>query len=238
MRPAYRSESLTVYCGDCLDIIPDLPPVDAVIADPPYSSGGQYRGDRMASCRAKYVQTETKAHRPEFSGDNRDQRAYLRWSELWMRRARELARPGSPLIVFSDWRQLPTTTDAVQVAGWTWRNLGTWHKPGVRMQRGRFSSSAEYLVYATNGPTPGGARAVQNVFAWPTVPNKHRTHIAAKPVDVLEWALSVAPAGGTVLDPFAGSAPTIEAAARLGLRLIAIESDPAAVDLILQRLEG
>lgn len=34
--------SATLYLGDCLDILPGLPPVDAVITDPPY---GKVRGD-------------------------------------------------------------------------------------------------------------------------------------------------------------------------------------------------
>jgi len=26
----------TLYCGDCMDVLPTLPKVDAVITDPPY----------------------------------------------------------------------------------------------------------------------------------------------------------------------------------------------------------
>jgi site-specific DNA-methyltransferase (adenine-specific)/modification methylase len=34
----------TLYLGDCMDILPTLPKVDAVITDPPYGIGFQYEG--------------------------------------------------------------------------------------------------------------------------------------------------------------------------------------------------
>lgn len=36
LNPAYKSDRVTVYQGDCLDIMPHLEPVDAVVTDPPY----------------------------------------------------------------------------------------------------------------------------------------------------------------------------------------------------------
>jgi len=34
----------TLYCGDCLDILPTLPRVDAVVTDPPYGLGDKWQG--------------------------------------------------------------------------------------------------------------------------------------------------------------------------------------------------
>ena len=36
----------TLYCGDSLGLLRELPDVDRVLTDPPYGSGGQYRADR------------------------------------------------------------------------------------------------------------------------------------------------------------------------------------------------
>ena len=46
MTPYYQDSAVTIYHGDCREIVPTLGPVDAVVTDPPYSSGGQFRGDR------------------------------------------------------------------------------------------------------------------------------------------------------------------------------------------------
>ncbi|MBV9945309.1 MAG: hypothetical protein JOZ69_00490 [Myxococcales bacterium] len=55
--------------GEALAVLQSMPDacVDAVITDPPYSSGGFTRGDRAALTSGQYVQTGTKIRRPEFA---------------------------------------------------------------------------------------------------------------------------------------------------------------------------
>lgn len=73
-----------LYRGDCLAVLPDLAgPFDAVVTDPPYSSGGQSKGDRARSTGDKYLNTGGSKF-PDFLGDTKDQRSYLHWSALWM----------------------------------------------------------------------------------------------------------------------------------------------------------
>lgn len=46
----------TLYCGDVLDVLPALSErFDAVITDPPYSSGGTHKSDRSMAPSDKYV---------------------------------------------------------------------------------------------------------------------------------------------------------------------------------------
>lgn len=49
--------------ADCIEVLQTLAEnsFDALITDPPYSSGGQYRGDRMQSVTEKYSQSGAKA---------------------------------------------------------------------------------------------------------------------------------------------------------------------------------
>lgn len=236
MKPFYQDDLATLYHGDALEIIPELnQDIGAVVTDPPYSSGGQFRGDRMASTSAKYQNSGSATVYPEFTGDNRDQRAYLIWSMFWISAAKTRCLAGAPFCVFTDWRQLPTTTDAVQCAGLVWRNIAMWWKPGVRMQKGRFSSSAEFVVYATNGPATGGMGNPQNVTSCGIEPNK--THIAEKPLAVMDWILGVVPEGATILDPFAGSGTTLVSAKKNGCRSIGIEFDKKSCEAAATRLK-
>ena len=159
-----------IHCGDCLEIMRGMETgsIDAVVTDPPYSSGGMFRGDRMAPPEEKYVYSDSKRTcRAGFSGDNKDQRSFLLWSILWMSEARRLVKPGGILACFTDWRQLPAVTDAVQCSGWVWRGVGTWWKPGIRMQKGRMSYSSEFVVYATHGVPSGGRGNPQSVISCP-----------------------------------------------------------------------
>jgi site-specific DNA-methyltransferase (adenine-specific) len=226
----------TLYLGDCLDILPDLPKVGAIVTDPPYSSGGQYRGDRARSTTEKYVSAKF-ASRSEFSGDNLDQRVFMVWSSWWLSAARSVCEDGAVLCAFSDWRQIPAITDAVQCGGWVWRNLATWWKPGCRMVRGRFSSSAEYIVYASNGAHESdGERAVQNVFSCATVSGDDKEHIAEKPESVMTWVLSVTKPGCLVLDPFMGSGTTGIACHHMNRPFIGIEMQPEHFDTACERI--
>jgi len=145
------AEGVTCHLGDCLEILPTLDGVDAIITDPPYSSGGAFRGDRMSKTSAKYVLTGTQIERPEFSGDNRDQRSFGYWCSLWMSLALRVSNPAAVACVFTDWRQLPVTTDYFQAGGWVWRGVVPWDKENYRPQMGRFAAQCEYIVWGSAG---------------------------------------------------------------------------------------
>ena len=234
MTPYYQDDAVTIYHGDAFDILHDLEGIGAVVTDPPYSSGGAYRGDRAMATTTKYVNSDTAAYRPDFAGDNRDQRSFLAWCSMWLNAARQASIPGAVLASFIDWRQLPVLTDAVQAGGWTWRNVAVWHKPGIRMQKGRFSSSAEFVVYGTNGPTIlDGMGSPQNVMA--CKPEDDKQHIAQKPEAVMRWVMQVVPAGAVVLDPFMGSGTTLFAAKDLGCSAIGIDVDERYCEIAATR---
>ena len=63
-------------------------------------------------------------------------------------------------------------------------------------------------------------------------------HPTVKPLTIMEWLISlVTPPGGTVLDPFAGSGTTLEAARNTGHKSIGIEAEETYLPLIDQRLQ-
>jgi site-specific DNA-methyltransferase (adenine-specific) len=228
----------TLYLGDTLHVLRTLPDasVDAVITDPPYSSGGLHRSDRNQSTGTKYVQTSTQIVRPDFQGDNRDQRSYLAWCSLWLSECLRIVKPGRPCLVFTDWRQLPTTTDAFQAGGFVWRGLVAWDKGrGVRPMAG-FSSQAEYIVWGTRGPADLGSVYLDGVLR-ATVKQAEKEHQTGKPIGLMEQLLQIVPDGGTVLDPFAGSGTTLVAASRVGKRAIGIEIEPAYCAVTERRLD-
>lgn len=65
--------SVQLYQGDCLELMKGIPDgsVDMVLADPPYSSGGLFAGNRKQSTRKKYCSGSYKgaARFQNFSGD-------------------------------------------------------------------------------------------------------------------------------------------------------------------------
>lgn len=228
-----------LHHGEALRYLEELPTgtVDAVITDPPYSSGGFTRGDRMGSAINKYVHHENQHDRADFFGDNRDQRGFVKWCAVWLDEALRVTVPGGSLLMFSDWRQLPSVTDAVQAGGWVWRGIVPWDKgEGTRPRRGGFRSQAEYAVWAT----AGGLRTDHEAYlpGWIHVPvaksDKH--HITGKPTDLMRELVKVAPLGGTILDPFAGSGTTGVAALLEGRRFVGVEKSTHYAEVSRRRL--
>jgi site-specific DNA-methyltransferase (adenine-specific) len=227
----YASPQATLYQGDALTVLRELPDasIDAVIADPPYSSGGITAADRMSrTARDKYVSSTARHALADFEGDQRDQRSFAFWSTLWLIECLRIAKPRGLCLVFTDWRQLPTSADVLQAAGWVWRGLVVWSKPGARPHKGRFANGAEYLVWGSKGHLgvqPDGA-CLPGVYSVAAPRGDERVHITQKPLLLLRQLMEITPPGATVLDPFAGSGTTGVAAILEGRRFIGIEKSP------------
>lgn len=230
-----------VIHGDALRLIAEIPDasIDAVITDPPYSSGGMFRGDRAAKTSTKYVLTGQVQEWPEFSGDTRDQRGYLMWCALWLSECRRVTKPGAPVVLFTDWRQLPTTTDALQAGGFIWRGIASWDKTeAARPSMGAYRNQCEYLVWGTNGPSNTSMDVGCLPGAWrvPVEKGDEKQHMTGKPLDLMRQVVLICPPGGTILDPFAGSGTTIVAAREEGRSAIGFEITPAYAAIAQARL--
>lgn len=232
-----------LHAGDALRFLDDLPPgvVDLFLTDPPYSSGGLHKGDRSKTPTEKYVHGTTKREYMDFDGDNRDQRSFIAWVAVWAQAARRAARLGAVLAVFSDWRQLGATLDAVQAGGWVYRGLCTWDKGrGSRPSPQGIRNQCEYVVWATDGRMRGGLGGtlvdgclqiadvpdVPGVLRGRSPPGRERIHPTEKPVALLRELCRIAPPGGLVCDPFAGSGATGVAALASGRRFLGSEMAP------------
>jgi site-specific DNA-methyltransferase (adenine-specific) len=184
-----------VVHGDALHVLRDLPCINAFVADPPYSSGGAFRGDRVKDTTAKYVSTGSANREiPAFDGDVRDQRSFTLWTALWSSEAWRCAVDGCHLVSFSDWRQLPSLCDAER----------------------RISRDGCFRVIA----------------------DRDKLHQAVKPLSLMERLVTIAPVGGVVVDPFAGSGSTCAAAVRQGRRVIGIEINREWAEVARERVRA
>lgn len=229
--------------ADTLLALRDLPAasVDGVLCDPPYSSGGQFRGDRAASTSSKYVGNDVEEVPPDFAGDTRDQRSFELWTALWSAEALRVAREGAPAALFSDWRQVAATIDAFQAGGWIFRGIWPWDKTeAVRPVMGRFRAQCEFAIWGSKGPMPvdRGVGVLPGLARCAARGDGEKYHQAGKPVAMLRELVRVVVPGGTILDPFAGSGSMGVAALREGRRYIGMELLPHWADLTRRRLEA
>lgn len=229
-----------IHHGDALAILPTLATgsVDAIITDPPYSSGGMFRGDRTKNTGDKYVVDQGQEKKPDFMGDNRDSRSFGYWCSLWLGECHRIAKDGALLAVFCDWRQLPMMTDVVQAGGWVWRGIVPWNKTeATRPQKGWYRAQCEYVIVAAKGVPQryahDDAPALPGFMVCPV--DRGNEHQTQKPVSLMRWLCGVVPRGGLILDPFSGLGTTGVAALLDGYRFVGCEMSDTYVEVVRRR---
>ena len=206
----------TLYCGDCLDILPTIDSVDAVITDPPYivraGNGGGVFGQRD--------------HLVKTGGftDSGCDYSFLDSSQNWF--------------VFCSRKQLSELiSKAEQRHRW---NLITWCKPNpVPTCNNKYLPDVEYIVHGfEKGRLFGGMKVKSSFISYPCG-NKLTEHPNEKPVYIInKLVLSGSQPNETILDPFMGSGTTGVACANLGRKFIGIEIEPKYFDIACRRIQA
>lgn len=206
------AEGVTLYLGDCREILPTLPKVDAVVTDPPYGigqdrgmGGGGYDGFGGGVKRAPRAYVgEWDSNRP-----NAETFALLMCASdrhiIWGGNYFSDCLPVSQKWLFWDKLQtMPTYSDGEMA----WTSL-----PGTSTKKFTYNGS--------------GLMAVE----------KGRQHPTQKPVELLKWCLGlIPPPADLILDPFMGSGTTGVAAVKLGRKFIGIEIEPQYFDIACRRI--
>ncbi|MGW4271444.1 DNA-methyltransferase [Streptomyces seoulensis] len=233
--------SYTLHRGDALTVLKSLPDesVQTVITDPPYNSGGCTSSDRTGrTARGKYVTSNSAHDLANFPGENRDQRSYRSWLTELLTEAYRASTEHAVAMVFTDWRQEPTTSDALQMAGWTWSGTIPWIKPSSRPCKGGPKQDSEFIIWGVKGSLDNTRDLYLPGYYIASQLRKGRVHITQKPVEVMQQLVQVCPEGGTVLDPFTGSGSTGVAALREGRRFMGVELSAHYADVAEERLRA
>lgn len=208
-KPYYDSKGITIYHGDCREMLGSLGRMDALVTDPPYGIG-EARGKNKSRSNAAPAKDYGVAHW--------DDAPAARWLLDWLCEITEFqiifggnyfALPPSPCWLVWDKDNSGDFADC-ELA---WTNL----RKAVRK-----------FIWRWNGmlQEPGG-------------PKEERCHPTQKPLPVMKWALShlTLRPQRTVLDPFMGSGTTLRAAKDLGLKAIGIEIEEKYCEIAARRLE-
>lgn len=202
--------SATLYCGDCLEIIPTLSGIKRVCTDPPYGIedivGGYGRaGELIANdktldvCMAALQATCRVA-------------ASATWAVFYSPRVRREFFAGLP----------PELHDMGEII---------WDKKAPGMGRGiRYQHENVALFYTGDKKTPTG-----DTFSVLRDYRNAKTHPHQKPTGIIQSLVTLL-GDGLVFDPFLGSGTTGVVCASLGREFIGIELDPDHFDNACQRI--
>ncbi|MDE6087197.1 MAG: site-specific DNA-methyltransferase [Oscillospiraceae bacterium] len=226
--------------GDCLKQMEKIPnhSIDMLLTDPPYSSGGLFSGQRKTSTSTKYFGA---AACPDFTGDNRDQLSFLYWETLWISKAMEKLKFGAIACIFTDWRQISATINALQCGGLIFRGIVVWDKGNSRNIPHRFRNDCEYIVWGTKGNR--SIKVQDELHVYPGcyhikgMNTRKKHHQTEKPTELLEKLIQISPEDGTVLDCFMGSDSTGVACLNTNRDFIGIELGKNYFEIAEQRIQ-
>ena len=214
MSPPVTIGNATLYLGDCLEVLPTLGKVDAVVTDPPY--GIAHSSNHGATWERTQIAGDTDTTTRDAALDGFvNVAAFGTWKTPPIRDAKGcLVFDKGPAFGMGD-LQFPWkgSFELIYVRGSMW--CGT-RDEGVL--RGHVQVSWETQFKGL------GEREA-------------RSHPHQKPVSLCQALILKLPAGCVVLDPFMGSGTTGVACAKLGRRFVGIEIEPKYFDIAARRIE-
>lgn len=220
MKPYYEHAGITIYHGDCREILPTLGAVDALITDPPYGVGFRGKVTKHSDnigMRAAYEDTEEY-----FRG------AILPAVCMALENAQRAA-------IFCGTRRLQEYPMPRDIGGIVCPNGGGRSSWGFGCYHPILFYGTSPHIAAGNGARPT-ATAIYH-------PGMHVTgenwidHPCPKPLEFMSWTVKIATlAGQTILDPFMGSGTTLVAAKNLGRKAIGIELEEKYCEIAAKRL--
>jgi len=208
-----------LYLGDCMEILPTLNTVDAVITDPPYSTNGG--GTSIAG-----MGTE----------DAFDIQFYRAWFRELLRHFEAVSTDTAAIWATVDWRGCYAIEQAAVGSRFRLAGVGVWHRGGLGMGHA-LRKTFENFVLLVGGEWKRGKTDEPDVWQheWYPSSRKHG-HQAEKPVALMKRAIGLT-GGRTILDPFMGSGTTGVACVETGRKFVGIEINEKYFDIACRRIE-
>ena len=214
MTPYYEHGGITIYHGDCREVLPTLARADLVLTDPPYAAaaatvttgwGKAKHGGSWGDMSLVSLMVESTLSAAGWPGQ-----------VLWM--TDHLGYAVTLPVLFRKYQLVQSVVWDKDVLG-----MGAY-----------FRKQTEFVIYArrTDAPTVSGGSKRDLIRLRP--PRK-TLHPAEKPVALFEELLDGLVAE-LILDPYMGSGTTLRAAKDLGRKAIGIEIEEKYCEIAATRL--
>ncbi len=214
MKPYFQDDAVTIYLGDCREVLPELGPVDLVLTDPPY--GVTYQSNCAVGQGSTPITND---------GTRISLRLYRQVVPLLN---------ATHLLWFTRWDAWP---DVWQILGehLRLRGLLVWDKghPGMGDLQ-HWGPSYELIASAGDGRTVG-TRNQSVLRGFLPVSSNKRVHPAEKPVALMRYLIEKLNAQ-SLCDPFMGSGAMLTAAKDLGRKAIGIEIEERYCEIAAKRM--
>lgn len=204
----FTKENITLYHGDCEEILPVLDvKAQAIITDPPY--GIAFRSNMRSAT-------------PKFDTIVNDDVVQTDWIEL----LNTAVDTNSCIFAFTRWDVEHIWREAISQCGWNVKSQVIWYKPGGGLGDlyAQFAPSHENAIFAVKGDWKFSGRRPPSVYNFHKDAVSSYEHPTQKPVQLMSRiVLDITAPGDLVIDPFFGRCSTGVACARYDRKFIGIE---------------
>lgn len=223
-----------IRCNDNLEELRGMPDesIDLIVTDPPYgtSYSTNFRKKENAIIGYKGITCDT------------DECIIPKMDEM-IKEMHRVLKPDSHVYMFTKWNKLKNFIPVIEKR-FNLKNVIVWKKNNWSMGdlKGTYASQYEPIIFAHKGRKylnclEGKCRH-SDVMEFDRVAGNEQLHAHQKPTDLLEFLIKKSSdEGEVVLDPFAGSGSTCEAARNLGRKSICIDQEPRACKIMEERLQ-
>lgn len=220
MTPYYKESGITIYHGDCREILPLLDPVDLILTDPPYGidyvTAWRSRNDKLRSP----IQNDSDL-------------ACV--AEAW-KIAIGILKNDRHWYSFASPRMIPIAAEIFENS----KHILAWDK-GDRGTVGDlecgFGEAWEAIFYGMKGRRPLNGKRPRTIIRYDWSGTMDPLHPTVKPIDLLSrlisWSSNIEE---VILDMFCGSGTTLAAAKLLGRHAIGIDIHEAYCEIAANRL--
>ena len=219
MKPYYQDEWVTIYHGDCREILPQLDKVDLVLTDPPYFLPIQ-----------SYVGIRGNGYQKRMLGDLSVLKGYF---ELVFSDFEKVLNETGTYYIFCDAKSYPIFWQVMfplcrNIRLLIWDKLISYNGYTWRHQH-------ELIAWGELDKTERIPTGDGDVLKCRGVLQADRNHPAEKPTALIEKLIAKHPAG-ILLDPFMGSGSALIASKNLSRKCIGIEIEEKYCEIAVQRL--
>jgi len=247
MTPYYEHAGITIYHGDCREVLPHVDPVNAVVTSPPYNvlhtipeHGSGMRKPPEGKKTARGGAGFHAALASRGYDDKTNEAAYQSWqNDIFS--AIPCADKAS---LFYNHQERWIDGECVHPVrwfspvGWSLRQEIIWDRSvGMMLNARMFCRYDERILWFVRGRWKWNQSFVGLGTVWRIACEQNKPHPVAYPLEIPRRCIAAATdPGDLVLDPFMGSGTTLVAAKDLGRKAIGIEIEEKYCEIAARRL--
>ncbi len=225
MKPYYQDEWVTIYHGDCREILPELEKADLIITSPPFNLGDDHH-------------TNSFRHNPY--PDDMPEVEYQEWQvEILNSLYGNVLATGSLF-----YQHKNRIKDGLLISPYQWlfktkwliKQEIVWENRSHNFDPIRFLPKTERIYWLAKSPSTRLVNVLRLEDLWRITPEGTKgVHTRAYPQEIPERIISCFPAADLIFDPFLGSGTTAYCAKKLNRKCIGIEIEEKYCEIAAKR---